>query len=168
MPYEPLGTDEITRAKILDAAFVSVARLGAKRTTMADVSREAGLSRQTVYRYFPNKHELFGALVLREEQRLVTRVRAAVAKHRDLRPALEASFYTSLKALREHPLLDRVLATEPQEILPYLTVEANPLLEMSMRFTQQVLTERLPDASPLMIHRASEICARVFLSYAIK
>lgn len=159
--------DDLTRERILDAAFGCAGRFGVKRTTMALVAKEAGLARQTVYRYFPSRHALVAALVIREDERLAETVRAASAAHADLRPALEAAFLGALRALRQHPLLDRVMATEPQELLPYLTVEANPLLEMGTRHTERVLSERLPEASPLLVHRAAETCARVFLTYAI-
>lgn len=162
-----LTADEATRARILDAAFECAARLGLRHTAMAEVAKGAGLSRQTVYRYFPNKHALFAALVLREDQRLADEVLAAAAAHADLRPALEAAFLTALRSLRAHPLLDRVMAAEPRELLPYLTVEANPLLDLGTRLTEQVLQERLASASPVLIHRAAETCARVFLTYAI-
>jgi uncharacterized protein (DUF1778 family) len=32
---------------------------------------------------------------------------------------------------------------------------------------EEVLTERLPNASQILIHRAAETCARVLTSYAI-
>ena|SRR2546425_7582674 len=165
---EQSGQDAATRARILDAAFACAARFGLARTTMGQVSDAAGLSRQTLYRYFPNRHELFAALVLREDQELAAKVRASVRGHRDLRPALETGFLTALRAMREHPLLDRVMASEPKELLPYLTVDANPLLEMGVRMSEEILAERLPHTSPLLVHRAAETCARVFLSYAIK
>jgi len=159
--------EDATRARILDAVFACAERFGLGRTTIADVSREAHLSRQTVYRYFPTRHDLLAALVLREEERLVQRVREAIAPHTDLRPALEAAFTTSLKTFREHPLLDKVMATEPQELLPFLTVEANPVMSMGMRLTEQVLATRAADVPERLRHRAAEICARVFISYAI-
>lgn len=161
------STEEQARARILDAAFECARQYGLGRTTMGDVAKHARLARQSVYRYFPNKHELFFALVLREEEKLIATVRRAIAPHANLREAIEAAFLASLRALRAHPLLDRVMATEPQELLPYLTIEANPVLELSMRIMEEVLRERAPDVPPRLAHRASETCARVFTSYAI-
>lgn len=159
--------DDITRERMLDATLECAARFGLRRTTMAEVAKAAGLSRQTVYRYFPSKHELFAATVLREDRRLAAQVQRAASVHTDLRPALEAAILTALRAFRAHPLLDRVMATEPRELLPYLTVEANPLLQMGTHLTEQVLSDALPEASPILIHRAAETCSRVLLTYAI-
>jgi len=164
---DPSAPEDATRARILDAVFACAERFGLGRTTMADVAKEARLARQTVYRYFPSRHDLLAALVLREEERLVERVREAIAPHSELRPALEAAFTASLKTFREHPLLDKVMATEPHELLPFLTVEANPVMSMGMRLTEQVLATRAANVPERLRYRAAEICARVFISYAI-
>ena len=163
----PSSAEEATQARILDAAFACAGRIGLVRTTMADVAREARLSRQTVYRYFPSKHDLFMALVIREEEVLMAQVRAAIRPHRELRPAVEASFRTILRAMRAHPLLDRVMATEPHELLPYLTVEANPVREMGIRMMEEVFSTRMEGVSPMLAHRAAEISSRLVTSYAI-
>ena len=159
--------DGATRARILDAAFSCAERYGLSRTTMADVAREARLARQTVYRHFEGRHALIAALVLREEQRIVAAVREATSPHAELRPALEAAFVTCLRVLRQHPLLDKVMATEPQELLPYLTVDASPVMTLGNRLMEHVFERRAPDADPRLVHRAAETCARVFISFAI-
>jgi len=162
-----LSQEEATRERILDAAFACAGRVGMTRTTIADVGREAKLSRQTLYRYFPSKHDLFMALVLREEQILFEQLRTAIEPHRELRPAVEAAFHTILRAMRAHPLLDRVMATEPQELLPYLTVEANPVRDMGIRLMEEVFSDRIAGVSPVLAHRAAEISSRLITSYAI-
>jgi AcrR family transcriptional regulator len=164
---ERLPAEEATRERILDAAFECAARYGLARTTMGDVASEARLSRQTLYRYFPNKHDLLLAVIIREEQQLIETIRRAMAPHPQLRPAMQAAFEATLKAFRAHPLLDKVLATEPQELLPYLTVEANPVLDLSIRVMEQIVAERAPNIEPVLARRFAETCARVFTSYAI-
>src|SRR5438105_281665 len=73
------GLRRETQARIMDAAFACVAELGLGRTTMDDVARRAGVSRQTVYRYYPSKDQLVMALVLREEDKFLDGIRAAFA-----------------------------------------------------------------------------------------
>lgn len=163
----PKGTEDEVRRRILGAAFECACRFGLARTTMADVAREARLSRQTLYRYFPSRHGLILALVLREERALIETVRRAMQSHAELEPAMRAAFAACLHAMRAHPLLDKVLASEPHELLPYLTTEANPVLEMSMRIMDQVAAERAPDVPVRIRYRFNETCARVMTSYAI-
>lgn len=159
--------EDLTRDRILEAAFECASRFGLGRTTMADVAREARLSRQSVYRYFPSRHDLILALVLREEQTMIGIVRRAMAPHPDLRPAMAAAFAATLRAMRAHPLLDKVLAAEPHELLPYLTTEANPVLALSTNVMLQIAAERAPGVPQHLAHRFAETCARVFTSYAI-
>lgn len=164
---EVSSAEDATRARLLEAAFATAARYGLGRMTMNDVAEHARVSRQTVYRYFPGRQELILALVLREEQKMLATVRKAMAPHPELRPAMEAAFRASLRAMRAHPLLDKVMATEPQELLPYLTAESNPVLELSMRIMEEIAMERAPLAPPHLRHRFAEACARIFTSYAI-
>jgi len=52
-----------TREAILGAALTCFARDGYRRTALDRVAREAGISRAALYLHFPNKEELFRALV---------------------------------------------------------------------------------------------------------
>ena len=61
---------------ILDATDRLIARFGLRKMTMEDVAREAGVSRRTVYGYFPNKAELAMASI----DRVVRRAQAAMSK----------------------------------------------------------------------------------------
>ena len=63
------------RRAILDAALACIARVGLAKTTLDDVAREAGCARATVYRCFPGKQQLLGALVDREARRAARRGR---------------------------------------------------------------------------------------------
>lgn len=158
--------EDPTRARLLDATFACAERFGIGRLTMGDVAKQAALSRQTVYRYFPTKHDLIAAVVHREEERIIQAVRGAVAPFPDLEPALRAAFTTCLRTLRAHPLLDKVLANEPAEILPFLTVEASPV-NLGLRLMHEVLAPRAPHAAEATMRRAADVCARAFISYAI-
>ena len=52
------------RERILQATYDCVGRWGLAKTTIEDAAREAGVSRATVYRYFPGgRDELIGAVV---------------------------------------------------------------------------------------------------------
>jgi AcrR family transcriptional regulator len=163
----PASQEEATRSRILDAAFVCAGKFGVGHTTLSDVARESKLSRQTLYRYYGSKHDLYMALVIREEKVLFDQLMAAIAPHRELRPAVEAAFRTMLKAVRAHPLLDRLMAIEPQELLPYLTVETNPVRDMAIRMMEKVFEDRTAGLSPILAHRAAEISSRLITSYAI-
>ena len=135
--------------------------------SLEDVARRAGLSRQTVYRYFPSKGALVDAVVLREEEALIAAVHAAAGLHDDLAPAIEAAVAVALRAGREHALLQRLLATEPESLLPLLTTDSGPVLSAARRATAAILADRLPGAPPVRLETAADVIARLVVSYVI-
>jgi AcrR family transcriptional regulator len=62
--------DPETRDRILDAAIACFTQYGNDKTTLNDVARVAGLSRQTIYRYFPDRAALLEAVDAHEARRL--------------------------------------------------------------------------------------------------
>lgn len=49
--------------KLLDAAIQTFVRFGFRKATMADIAREAGVSRPTLYASFRSKDEILGACI---------------------------------------------------------------------------------------------------------
>jgi AcrR family transcriptional regulator len=155
-----------TGARILDAAFEAVARFGLSRLTVDDVARLAGVSRQTVYRYFDSKDALILALVAREEEALLEGVRAAHREAPSLREAIRRSVLYCLRSTREHPLLDRLLASEPEVLLPYLTTRAGGLIDRA-RLTLETLVAERDDVRPELAPRAADMAVRAIVSYTL-
>lgn len=158
---------QTTRDRILNAATAVMVAHGLAKLSLEDVAREARLSRQTVYRYFGSKEALVTATILREEQRLLDAMAAAVRTHHDLRPAMEAAIVTGLTAARRHPLLDRLLATEPEALLPFLTTGAGPVLSAAHPVIEALLEQRLPHVPATTLRRVADATTRLFISYAI-
>jgi AcrR family transcriptional regulator len=69
-----------TRLRILDAAVECFARYGNDKTTVDDVARVAGLTRQTIYRYFPGRAALLEAVDRLEDDRLQDDATAIAAR----------------------------------------------------------------------------------------
>lgn len=62
------GQDPAKRDQILTGAHCVFSRMGFDAASMNDITREAGVSKGTVYVYFQNKEELFEALIERERK----------------------------------------------------------------------------------------------------
>jgi AcrR family transcriptional regulator len=155
-----------TSARILDAAFEAVATFGLSRLTVDDVARLAGVSRQTVYRYFDSKDAVIVALVAREEEILLEGVRAAHRDAPNLREAIRRSVLFCLQAAREHPLLDRLLDSEPEVLLPYLTTRAGGLIERARLVLEELVSER-KDVRPELVARSADLAVRAAVSYTL-
>ena len=156
-----------TRTRLLDAAFEVVAEFGMSRLTMDDVAARAGMTRATLYRYFPSRDALFLALLLREEERFLDGVRAAFAVDPDLIDALEDSIAFCLRYARQHPLLDRLLETDPDLLLPYLTTNGGPVTARASEVVSALVLAKAPDADPERVRLISESAARLLVSYSI-
>jgi AcrR family transcriptional regulator len=155
-----------TLQRILDAAFQCVSEVGLARTTVEDVARAAGLARQTIYRYFPSKDHLILALVLREEEKFLDGVREAFAADPGLEDALYHGILFCLRFAREHPLLDRLLATDPETLLPYLTTRSAPLL-IRARETLRHLVVSKTWVRTTVLDESTDMMVRVMISYLV-
>jgi AcrR family transcriptional regulator len=112
------------RTRILEATYACIARYGLAKTTMEDAAREAGMSRATVYRYFPGgREELVTEVIAWETTRFFIRLADAVAGLRDTADVLEEALLFAHEAIEGHEILQKVLRTEPERLLPALSAE---------------------------------------------
>ena len=156
-----------TPARILDAAFEAIGDFGLTRITVEDVATRAGLSRQTVYRYYPSKDHLVVALVSREEERLLDGVRAAFVEHHDLATAVGEAVRFCIAHGREHPLIDRLVGADQAAFLPYVTTRALPAIVRARETLLQLLLERAPGADHEMLRTILDGTTRAVISYIL-
>src|SRR3954469_16944752 len=104
---------------VLDAARACVLAVGVRRTTVTDVARRAGVSRMTLYRRFPDLEGVLAALMKREFGRLVADA-AAQAEGSNTRERVVAMVTHGAQALASDPLFERLLAVDPELLLPYV------------------------------------------------
>lgn len=130
---EPLEQDPV-RERILQAALEQFQLVGLRRTTVGDVARRAGVGRVTVYRRVGDKRELVIGAIQSEVSRLNESVREAIAPLESPEDRLVEAFAVGLRIVHSHPLLQRLLETEPEDLLPYLTLEFGPILAVARTF----------------------------------
>jgi hypothetical protein len=74
------------------------------------------------------------------------------------------AFAVGVEGVRSHPLLRRLLETEPEDLLPYLTLDFGPILELAGRFvTEQVSVGSGPTDPQLL----GELLARLAQSLVL-
>jgi AcrR family transcriptional regulator len=153
------------RQRVVEATYECVARWGFAKTTVEDAAREAGVSRATLYRYFPGgREELLTAVVAWENARFFGRLYDAVKDATSLEEVMERGLVFAHRALADHEVLQRVLQTEPETLLPKLTVEAAGTQELIAQFLEPYL-ERHRLAPGVDRQEAAEFLARMALSY---
>ncbi len=156
-----------TRERILGAMFDAVLDFGLTRTTIEDVAQRAGLSRQTVYRYFPSKGELLDATVLREERVFIANMVSAAGRQRELEAALRAAIDAAMRTGQAHALLNRLMATEPESLVALVTTDRGPVLSAARQALEEILGGWLPRAAKARLTMAADAVARLLVSYVV-
>jgi AcrR family transcriptional regulator len=97
------------REQILDGASRVFAEYGFRKTTIADIVREAGVARATVYNHFDTKEDVFDAVFQREVQEMLGAVAEAVAEAETTREKLRAALIAHTDLLRKKLNVMRVM-----------------------------------------------------------
>ena len=164
-----------TRDSIIDAGIEAVSLFGLNKLSMSDVATRAGISRPTLYKYFGSKDELVAAAVQREAESLVVSVLAAADGNTTPLEGLESAIAAALRLTREHPLLDRIIRTEPESLLPYLTTDriggdggtgGGAVLLFVRTATEALVRDRL-ELDEITSRRLADLIARLLVSYSI-
>lgn len=156
-----------TRDRLLDAALGSAAIHGLAKLSVGDVARQAGLSRQTLYKHFPSKEALVAETILREAQRMVAEIVAAADAEDDPERSLEVAILTTLRVARDHPLLDRLVRTEPEALLPFLIADGGVVGTAVRGIVEQIIDQKVPGLPPVARRRVADMASRLLISYAV-
>jgi AcrR family transcriptional regulator len=145
------------RERLVAAAAELTTESGWASVTMGKVAARAGFSRQTVYNELGSKPALGQAMVLRELERFLAAVEEELDSYDDLVAAIRSAAERILRMARANPLLDAVLASahgvtrgergSDNELLPFLTTDAAPLISAAAAVIADRLPERFPDTA---------------------
>jgi AcrR family transcriptional regulator len=165
MTVEPLSSTPEVTAKVVDGALRAIARFGLTKLTVDDVAREAGISRATLYRYFPGRGAVLAAVVQSETERLQRGLDEALGEATTLAEALAAVGGYGARAFADHEALQHLLATEPGTVLPHLCFAgADSLLGVA---AARIAPHLCRFMGPLEARRTGEWLARIVLSYGL-
>ena len=126
----PVVGEDALFDRVAAAALDEFAEHGIRRTSMEDVARRAGVSRMTVFRRFASKQRLIEVVIAREVHRGMQELDLLWEGAQTLEDRLVAGFEFAGRYVRGHPLFDRLLRSEPDVLLPPLTLEGGPVLEL--------------------------------------
>ena len=155
------------RTRILEAALACLGRYGIAKTTVDDAAREAGVARATVYRHFPDgKDQLIAETISWGVERFFAELAVAVQGAPDFPTLLERALIHARQAVADHVVLQKVLETEPERLLPQLTQSAPQVQEVLRAYLAELLrAEQLrPGVDPV---EAGDWLARMGLSFIL-
>jgi len=148
------AVDELVRAR------------GWGATTMTDVAKASGVSRQTVYNEFGSRQELIQAYVVREIDALINEVEVRVrASADDARRALGEAFGLFLKLASDEPLVQVIVAdAEGGEVIRLLTATGRSIATDRVG---SLIHEVWPQASLADSRLLADSMARLAISHAL-
>lgn len=154
------------KLRVLEATGRCAMKFSLQRTTVEDIARESGVSRATIYRHFPDgRDEIIASTVTHEMDSFFRGLAADVQDAVTFEELLVAGLMSAARRTAEHELLQRVLAVEPQIVLPYVTVESRRVLDMLAVFVRPYAESDSPDSTSAELDRKCDYVARLFLSF---
>jgi AcrR family transcriptional regulator len=158
--------EHATFDRIATAAFEVFAEYGIRRATIDDVSRRANVSKMTVFRRFQNKQGLVEVVIAREIRRGMAELDRVWSREQTLEQRVVLGFSFAVNFVRGHALFDRLLRSEPEVILPLLTVNGSAALALYRELIGQRLRAEVREgrAAPAEVDQAAEVLARLAIS----
>ncbi|WP_410591449.1 TetR/AcrR family transcriptional regulator [Amycolatopsis sp. lyj-23] len=105
----PPGTEDEARRRIVEAATVCLDRAGLAKTSLSDVAAEAGVTRQTVYRYFPGLKDILRAVALAGVEEFAGRMERHLAAFGTAAEAAVESVVFAVRTLPGEPHMGLLL-----------------------------------------------------------
>ena len=131
--------------QIIEAAFAEFAEKGYAGARLEDVARRIGVTKGTIYHYFPGKEDLFKAMVMAHLLPLIDGLKAIAADE-------GTSGGTLLRLLLEQAW-DNMVGNEKSREFVRLLVGESSRVPVLARFFQQELSERAGELIALVIRR---------------
>jgi AcrR family transcriptional regulator len=156
--------------EVLDAALAQFEDLGIRRSTIEDIARRAGIDRVTVYRRVGSKEAVAQVVIAREVHRLMEEVSSACATLPTFEERIAVGFATAIQHVRKNTLYNRLVALEPDTVLPHLTTDASPLLAIGVSATVSLLDQAQRDGVLAELRdpqAVAEVLVRVVHSFVL-
>lgn len=117
--------------QIIDAAFAEFAEKGYAAARLEDVARRIGITKGTIYHYFPGKEDLFKAMILAHLLPLIDGMKAIALTG-------EMSGRALLEALIERAYHDMVGNEKSREFVRLMIGEASRVRELALFFHHEL------------------------------
>jgi AcrR family transcriptional regulator len=146
--------------RVIAAAAAEFERVGIRRAALGRIATAAGVGRATLYRRFPDKRALVDAVLQERLASNLLQLQQLMAAIEDPAERLVEGFAETLERIRTDALVQKMLETEPQTVLPLATVEGGPGIALVREFLAGQL--RALDLPPdVDLDTAAEIAVRL-------
>ena len=149
------------KQQIVVAAQRLFSQFGLKKVTTEDISREAGVSKATVYRHFKNKSEIFDEVVWQESEQLLARIKVEVDSAHTVYDRLRAHLMVRLGRVQEFVNFYRVTQGAWGDYWPRIDEVRNSFLDQEAEVVQRVIEAGI-EKGDLAVHRPA-LAARLMV-----
>lgn len=139
---------------------------GVRTTSLERVAEAAGCSRMTVYRHFPGKPTLIREVVMRQVLAQTHDFDAMWNMDGSLDGRLTGAFVWAVETCRHNPLLGRMIESEPETLLPAITLEGESVLDLASGLV--ALRLRDTDLDDETAHTLAELLCRLVVSIVLQ
>jgi len=105
----PPRTEDEARRRIVEAATGCIDRVGLAKTSLSDVAAETGVTRQTIYRYFPSLADILGAVALAGVEEFAGRMERHLASFDSAADVAVESVVFAVRTIPDEPYLGLLL-----------------------------------------------------------
>jgi AcrR family transcriptional regulator len=135
---------------------------------MQVVAESVGVSRQTVYNEFTNKHGLARALVFTMAEAYLAEHERFIEQSDDVVSALREMVGRTLDLFAENRLFKTIISADGSDtFLPIYTSEGAPLVELACTRMTVVVSQRWPALDPDRVRVTIEALTRLVISHVV-
>jgi AcrR family transcriptional regulator len=164
-PRAPAPTPA-TEERILDAALAAFSAHGIRATTMSQIARDAGISREWLYKHFRNRDAIVLAIIRRDSVRFIDGLAVRAFESDELATAVTEAFVYAIEFLWAHPLFQRALSTETDAVSSGILLDASPAIALAVETGAGYLCA-LGDLEPSRATIVAETIIRLVVTIAL-
>ena len=163
---DPQDPKERKRLRIIQAATELFIRQGYRKTSMAEVARQAGVAKGTLYLYVKTKAELMVLAIVEEKKKYIGTMKHVLAPGISSRERLRRYMRTALVTATEMPLVSKVMSGD-REVLAVLAEMPGEMNDRHEQMRKQMLNQMVDEAARPHSYTASEIEDRANMIYGL-
>jgi len=136
---------------------------GLRGWTIDDVVSQTGVARTTIYRRFGDRDDLVHAALAYEISGMFPALARRVRDLPDLTDRIAEGLVQGVNLVRRS-MLGRLLATDPDQLVPLFSVEAGPLMAVAIDSLAFVAAQESPDFPQAQARVIGEVLIRLAIS----
>ncbi|MFE0026685.1 TetR/AcrR family transcriptional regulator [Amycolatopsis sp. NPDC059021] len=163
---DPPGAEDEARRRIVKAAIACIDRAGLAKTSLSHVAAEAGVTRQTVYRYFAGLPEILRAVAHAGAEEFAERMRSHLASFDSPVEVAVESVVFAVRSLPDEPYLGLLLQAGEADYFTAGTATP-PAFSLGARILRDVEVDWVAAGitTDAELQGLAEILMRLFMSF---